>query len=48
MTMKLLELANNLKEGIPFATPVFDGAKENDITSLLRKIRTYLIQVKKF
>ena len=33
----LLELANNLKEGIPFATPVFDGAKENDITHLLEK-----------
>ena len=33
----ILELANNLKEGIPFATPVFDGAKENDITHLLEK-----------
>jgi len=31
----VLELANNLKEGVPFATPVFDGAKENDISSLL-------------
>ena len=34
---ELLELANNLKEGVPFATPVFDGAKESDITSLLEK-----------
>ena len=33
----VLELANNLKEGIPFATPVFDGAKENDITYLLEQ-----------
>tara|TARA_B100000575_G_scaffold154146_1_gene122950 strand:+ start:936 stop:5141 length:4206 start_codon:yes stop_codon:yes gene_type:complete len=32
---EVLELANNLKEGIPFATPVFDGAKEKDITNLL-------------
>ena len=32
---EVLELANNLKEGIPFATPVFDGAKEKDITTLL-------------
>ena len=33
----MLELAENLKEGIPFATPVFDGAKEKDITLLLEK-----------
>ncbi len=32
---EILELGNNLKEGIPFATPVFDGAKEKDITHLL-------------
>ena len=31
----IFDLANNLKEGIPFATPVFDGAKEADITKLL-------------
>ena len=24
---EILELGNNLKEGIPFATPVFDGVK---------------------
>ena len=34
---EILELAENLKEGIPFATPVFDGAKEKDITDLLEK-----------
>ncbi len=34
---EIIELGNNLKEGIPFATPVFDGAKEKDITSLLSK-----------
>ncbi len=34
---EVLDLANNLKEGIPFATPVFDGAKEKDITELLAK-----------
>ncbi len=32
---EILELGNNLKDGIPFATPVFDGAKEKDITDLL-------------
>ena len=34
---EIIELASNLKEGIPFATPVFDGAKENDITFLLEE-----------
>ena len=32
---ELLELAENLKSGIPFATPVFDGAKEGDVTAML-------------
>ncbi|MAW33302.1 MAG: DNA-directed RNA polymerase subunit beta [Proteobacteria bacterium] len=31
----ILELAENLREGVPFATPVFDGANENDIRSML-------------
>ena len=31
------ELADNFKDGIPFATPVFDGAKEKDISDLLEK-----------
>lgn len=33
---EVLELANNLKEGVPIATPVFDGATEDDIRTLLR------------
>ena len=31
----ILELADNLKNGIPMATPVFDGAQENEIKDLL-------------
>jgi DNA-directed RNA polymerase subunit beta len=33
----LLELARNLSKGIPFATPVFDGAHIADIENLLEK-----------
>jgi DNA-directed RNA polymerase subunit beta len=33
----LLELAENLKPGVPVATPVFDGAKEQDIVDMLRQ-----------
>ncbi len=33
---EIIELANNLREGVPMATPVFDGIKEEDIKSLLR------------
>ena len=32
---QVLELANNLKEGLPVATPVFDGAKEDGIKHML-------------
>ena len=32
---EVLELANNLKGGVPIATPVFDGASEDDIKELL-------------
>ena len=32
---QVLELANNLKEGLPVATPVFDGAKEDGIKRML-------------
>ncbi|MBD42300.1 MAG: DNA-directed RNA polymerase subunit beta [Pelagibacteraceae bacterium] len=32
----LIELSNNLSKGLPFATPVFDGAKEKDITDMLK------------
>jgi DNA-directed RNA polymerase subunit beta len=31
------ELATNLKKGIPFATPVFDGAGESDIVAALER-----------
>jgi DNA-directed RNA polymerase subunit beta len=33
---EILELANNLKEGLPIATPVFDGAKESEVKDLLK------------
>ncbi|MFV1921871.1 MAG: DNA-directed RNA polymerase subunit beta [Methylotenera sp.] len=32
---EVLELAENLKRGVPFATPVFDGAAEADIKDML-------------
>ncbi|HLS69733.1 MAG TPA: DNA-directed RNA polymerase subunit beta [Kiloniellales bacterium] len=34
---EVLELANNLREGVPIATPVFDGAREQDILEMLQK-----------
>ena len=33
---EIIELANNLRSGVPMATPVFDGIKEDDIKSLLK------------
>ena len=33
---EILELATNLRTGVPMATPVFDGIKEEDIKSLLK------------
>jgi DNA-directed RNA polymerase subunit beta len=32
---EVLELARNLTNGVPFATPVFDGAAESDIRAML-------------
>lgn len=32
---ELLEMGHNLKRGVPMATPVFDGASENDIKKML-------------
>ena len=32
---EVIELAQNLKNGVPFATPVFDGATEQEITNML-------------
>jgi DNA-directed RNA polymerase subunit beta len=31
----LLEVGNNLRRGLPIATPVFDGAREKDIVEML-------------
>ena len=33
---EILEMAGNLEAGVPFATPVFDGAKEEEIKEMLR------------
>jgi DNA-directed RNA polymerase subunit beta len=33
---EILSLASNLTEGLPIATPVFDGAKESEIKELLK------------
>ena len=33
---EIIELANNLKDGLPIATPVFDGAKESEVKELLK------------
>ncbi|MBU3713087.1 MAG: DNA-directed RNA polymerase subunit beta, partial [Limnohabitans sp.] len=32
----ILEMAGNLSQGIPFATPVFDGASEDEIRAMLK------------
>jgi DNA-directed RNA polymerase subunit beta len=34
---EILELADNLRGGVPIATPVFDGAHEHDIVEMLEK-----------
>ena len=34
---EVLELADNLRDGLPIASPVFDGAKEEDIKRLLER-----------
>ncbi|NWG73382.1 MAG: DNA-directed RNA polymerase subunit beta [Rubrivivax sp.] len=33
---EVLEMAHNLQHGVPFATPVFDGAKEEEIRAMLQ------------
>ena len=33
----LIEMSHTLRKGVPIATPVFDGARENDINDLLEK-----------
>jgi len=32
---EIFELADNLREGVPMATPVFDGAKESEVKAML-------------
>jgi DNA-directed RNA polymerase subunit beta len=32
---QLIDMSHNLKKGVPFATPVFDGAREKDIEAML-------------
>ena len=34
---EMLAIANNVKTGVPIATPVFDGAKESDVTEALKR-----------
>jgi len=34
---ELIELGENLRRGVPMATPVFDGARESDIEAMLEK-----------
>jgi len=34
---ELVDLASNLRRGVPMATPVFDGAREADIVEMLEK-----------
>jgi DNA-directed RNA polymerase subunit beta len=34
---ELVELGQNLRRGVPIATPVFNGAKEADIERLLEQ-----------
>jgi DNA-directed RNA polymerase subunit beta len=36
-TEQLLELCENLRKGVPIATPVFDGARMSDIEAMLQK-----------
>ncbi len=35
--VEVIEMANNLRSGVPMGTPVFDGADEADISDLLEK-----------
>ena len=36
-TAEVVELAGNLTHGVPMGTPVFDGAREGDVTTMLEK-----------
>ncbi|WPZ34446.1 DNA-directed RNA polymerase subunit beta [Thalassobaculum sp. OXR-137] len=34
---EIVEMSRNLRRGVPFATPVFDGAREEDIVGMLER-----------
>jgi DNA-directed RNA polymerase subunit beta len=36
-TEQIIDLAENLRDGVPMGTPVFDGAREADVTAMLEK-----------
>ena len=36
-TRRVMELASNLTAGVPMGTPVFDGAREPDVSAMLEK-----------
>src|SRR5690606_30069094 len=36
-TAEVVELAGNLVNGVPMGTPVFDGARESDVSAMLEK-----------
>jgi DNA-directed RNA polymerase subunit beta len=44
---EILEMAENLKSGVTFATPVFDGAAESEIRAMLELAYPEEIRVKK-
>ena len=45
---RISRFVNNIQNGVPIATPVFDGAKEKDVTKMLdiakiTKLRTNIL-----
>ncbi|MEO1490444.1 MAG: DNA-directed RNA polymerase subunit beta, partial [Pseudomonadota bacterium] len=40
-TEQIVELAGNLTAGVPMGTPVFDGAREGDVTDMLLKANVH-------
>ena len=42
---EIMRLAENLRKGLPVATPVFDGADEQEIKEML-KLVAYQLQVR--
>jgi DNA-directed RNA polymerase subunit beta len=35
--LEIVELAQNVRNGVPMGSPVFDGAVEADVSAMLRK-----------